>query len=82
MFRCGFVREHVQSCSGVSGLLLCCDAVCRPAVFPLPFTLTSTLLLLLPLQMAERLVAALPLRCDSVESQKVNEFLVKRLEVR
>ncbi|WIA40679.1 hypothetical protein OEZ86_004377 [Tetradesmus obliquus] len=31
-------------------------------------------------QMAERLVAALPLRCDSVESQKVNEFLVKRLE--
>jgi hypothetical protein len=34
------------------------------------------------LQMAERLVSGLPLRCDSVESQKVNEFLVKRLEVR
>jgi hypothetical protein len=32
-------------------------------------------------QMAERLVSGLPLRCDSVESQKVNEFLVKRLEV-
>jgi hypothetical protein len=35
-----------------------------------------------PPQMAERLVSGLPLRCDSVESQKVNEFLVKRLEVR
>eukprot|EP00882_Tetradesmus_deserticola_P020897 GHRQ01022586.1.p3 GENE.GHRQ01022586.1~~GHRQ01022586.1.p3 ORF type:complete len:111 (+),score=52.68 GHRQ01022586.1:543-875(+) len=30
--------------------------------------------------MAERLVSGLPLRCDAVESQKVNEFLVKRLE--
>lgn len=32
-------------------------------------------------QMVELLVSGLPLKCDAVEAQKVNEFLVKKLEV-